>query len=151
MQIYLAGALFSLAEINFNKDLAEAIRKYGYTVFLPQDECNKFAGPQISDNPFLIAEEIHKMRIAGIETSDLILAILENSDVDSGTCFEVGYAYGHGIPILGLRTDFRSRADDGGLNCMISKSCEALCTGSSIQALADVVHEWIVENNLIFI
>ena len=151
MKIYLAGALFSLAEINFNKELAAAIKAHGYDVFLPQDECNKFAGPQISDNPFLIAEEIHKMRIAGIETSDLILAILENSDVDYGTCFEVRYAYGHGIPILGLRTDFRSRADEGGLNCMISKSCEALCTGSSIQALADVVHEWIVENNLIFI
>ena len=36
-----------------------------------------------------------------INESDLILAILDGNDLDSGTCAEIGYAYGIGKKIIG--------------------------------------------------
>lgn len=35
-------------------------------------------------------------------------AVLDGVDVDSGTAWEIGYAYARGKPIIGLRTDFMS-------------------------------------------
>ena len=35
--IYLAGPLFTMAERQFNATLAEKLRNFGYSVFLPQD------------------------------------------------------------------------------------------------------------------
>jgi nucleoside 2-deoxyribosyltransferase len=41
-----------------------------------------------------------------------VLAVLDGSDVDSGTAAEVGYAAGLGRPVVGLRTDFRLSGDN---------------------------------------
>jgi nucleoside 2-deoxyribosyltransferase len=42
-----------------------------------------------------------------IRVADGMVAILDGVDVDSGTAAEIGYAYGLGKRIYGLRTDFR--------------------------------------------
>jgi nucleoside 2-deoxyribosyltransferase len=42
-----------------------------------------------------------------IREADGMVAILDGIDVDSGTAAEIGYAYGLGKRIYGLRTDFR--------------------------------------------
>jgi nucleoside 2-deoxyribosyltransferase len=42
-----------------------------------------------------------------IEQADGVVAVLDGIDVDSGTAAEIGYAYGLGKRIYGLRTDFR--------------------------------------------
>ena len=44
----------------------------------------------------------------------LILAVLDGTDVDSGTAAEIGYAFAKGKPILGYRGDFRLSADNDG-------------------------------------
>ncbi|UYP46766.1 hypothetical protein NEF87_003051 [Candidatus Lokiarchaeum ossiferum] len=49
-----------------------------------------------------------------IKKSDLILAVLDGSDVDSGTAAEIGYAYGLGKKIYGYRGDFRNCGDNLG-------------------------------------
>lgn len=36
-----------------------------------------------------------------------VLAVLDGPDVDSGTAAEVGWAAASGLPVIGLRTDFR--------------------------------------------
>jgi uncharacterized protein (DUF952 family) len=41
-----------------------------------------------------------------------VLALLDGSDVDSGTASEVGYAVGLGVPVVGLRTDLRPAGDN---------------------------------------
>ena len=53
-------------------------------------------------------------------------AMLDGAQVDDGTAWEIGYAYAKGIPVIGLRTDFRLCADsDGGLvNAMIQSSVQ---------------------------
>jgi nucleoside 2-deoxyribosyltransferase len=49
-----------------------------------------------------------------IDQSDIILAILDGSDVDSGTAAEVGYAFGQKKKIFGYRSDFRLASDNEG-------------------------------------
>jgi len=51
-----------------------------------------------------------------IQESNLVVAVLDGTDVDSGTAAEIGYAYAHGKLVVGYRGDFRQSADnDGGL------------------------------------
>lgn len=49
-----------------------------------------------------------------IEECDAVFAVLDGTDVDSGTAAEIGYAYARGKPILGYRGDFRLSADNEG-------------------------------------
>jgi len=56
--------------------------------------------------------------------SRCILAWLDGPDSDSGTSFEVGYAFAKGIPVIGIRTDFRLNQERG-VNVMLSRACAA--------------------------
>lgn len=42
--------------------------------------------------------------------------------MDSGTAWEIGYAYAKNIPVMGLRTDFRTLGIEGTVNLMIEKT-----------------------------
>ena len=107
-QIYLAGPLFTAAEIEFNFKLYSDLQANGYKVFLPQKECENKTD-----------KDIYTTCRSGIDTSSVVLAILDGADADSGTCWECGYAVAKGMPVIGLRTDFRKSGDTGGFNAMI--------------------------------
>ena len=47
----------------------------------------------------------------GIMRSKIMVAVLDGSDVDSGTASEIGFASGLKIPIIGYRSDFRLSGD----------------------------------------
>jgi uncharacterized protein (DUF952 family)/nucleoside 2-deoxyribosyltransferase len=47
-----------------------------------------------------------------IERADALFAVLDGTDVDSGTAAEIGYASGLGRTIVGLRTDFRMAGEN---------------------------------------
>jgi nucleoside 2-deoxyribosyltransferase len=48
---------------------------------------------------------------------------MDGADPDSGTAWEVGYAYGKGKPTILIRTDLRKTGSDGsGYNAMLSQS-----------------------------
>ena len=49
-----------------------------------------------------------------IEESDIIIAVLDGPDVDSGTAAEIGYASAFKKPVFGYRGDFRLSADNEG-------------------------------------
>ncbi|MDD3246425.1 MAG: nucleoside 2-deoxyribosyltransferase, partial [Methanosarcina sp.] len=70
-------------------------------------------------------ECIFRKCVEGVDTSDLVVAILDGVDVDSGTAWEIGYAYAKGKPVIGLRTDFRALSD-GVVNLMIEMAIVAL-------------------------
>ncbi len=46
-----------------------------------------------------------------IDKSDIVLANLNGSDPDSGTCIEVGYACKAGKLVVGYRTDYRTSGE----------------------------------------
>lgn len=51
----------------------------------------------------------------GLQESDLVLAVLDGTEPDSGTVAELGYGAGIGKRCFGLRTDFRDCGDLPGL------------------------------------
>jgi len=47
-----------------------------------------------------------------IRECDIMLAILDGLDMDSGTCAEIGFAYALRKPIYGYRSDFRNAGEN---------------------------------------
>ncbi|WMW21259.1 nucleoside 2-deoxyribosyltransferase [Methanolobus mangrovi] len=122
-QIYLAGPLFSQAERDFNVLLRDRLVEMGFSVFLPQEDGNDTESSRLEDRQRIIFEN----DVRGIDESDIVLAVLDGgSDVDSGTAWEMGYAYAKGIPVLGLKTDFRTFGDEGIINLMMEISIDTL-------------------------
>lgn len=81
----------------------------------------------------------------GIDHSDLIVGLVDGADVDSGTAWELGYAFARGKPIVVLRTDYRS-AEHGPVNIMIEFSSKVVLVNApriqasdAIAALAEAV------------
>lgn len=118
--VYLAGPLFTQAERLWNRRLAERLaEELGCEMVLPQD----FPVPGGVDAE-AHHSEIFRRCIEGLDACDLVVAILDGPDVDSGTAFEVGYAYARGKAVVGVRTDFRPQHERG-TNLMLSRSCHA--------------------------
>lgn len=114
--VYLAAPLFSEAECDFNRRLRDNIMNLGFCVFLPQEDSNNI---KIDRNR---QEIIFGKNLAAIDNSDIIVAVIDGADVDSGTAWEIGYAYSKGKTIMGLRTDFRTLGTEGRVNLMIERS-----------------------------
>lgn len=128
--IYFAAPLFTQAEIAFNKSLADQLEAARYRVYLPQQECAGTTDPI----------ELFNICLRGLDSASMVLVILDGTDADSGSCFEVGYAYAKGIPIVGLRTDFRGSGEYMAVNLMLSNSCQhLLLTTTNVDAPPDKV------------
>jgi nucleoside 2-deoxyribosyltransferase len=112
MRIYFAAPLFSAAERDWNAALAAALREGGHEVFLPQEQ-----------EPGKDAAGIFATDVGGIDWAECLVAIMDGADPDSGTSWEVGYAY-RNKPIVLVRTDIRRNAGSGGsgYNPMLTES-----------------------------
>ena len=134
MRVYFAGPLFTQAEREWNRALADALIVAGHSVFLPQEE--------IKHLETLDAEAIFRLDVDGVRSSDAIVAILDGADPDSGTCFECGLAFALRLPILVVRTDFRAGGDAlpgqklPAINLMLSQAA------SKIVSLVDPSHSF---------
>jgi nucleoside 2-deoxyribosyltransferase len=69
---------------------------------------------------------------------------MEGTDVDSGTAFECGFATGINKPIIGLRTDFRQRGDNKGLNLMLSESAYSVLYEQDFNKLLAYIERMII-------
>lgn len=118
LKIYIAGPLFSVAERDFNRALAKGLesRIPNCVISLPQEYAKTISGKMA------FVEDMFDYCVRSIVKSDVIVAVLDGPDVDAGTCVEIGYAYAHKKPIIGVRTDFRA-SEDRGVNLMVSKAC----------------------------
>lgn len=114
--VYLAAPLFSEAERDFNSKLRDKIKSAGFNVFLPQEDSNNIKDEKNRQ------EIIFNKNVAAIERSDIIAAVIDGTDVDSGTAWEIGYAFARRKTIIGLRTDFRTLGIEGTVNLMIERS-----------------------------
>ncbi|MDE2362982.1 MAG: nucleoside 2-deoxyribosyltransferase [Hyphomicrobiales bacterium] len=123
-RVYLAGPLgFSeLGRLGLAK-LADLLGQSGYVVvdpfaLTPQEDIDR-----VSRLPSLEAQrdawrtlslEIGRANREAIDACDLIVAVLDGPDVDSGAAAEIGYAFARGKRIVGYRGDFRLAADNIG-------------------------------------
>ncbi len=121
--IYLAGPLFSQAERHFNIYLRDKLVEQGFSVFLPQEDGSDDTEARLE----LKQKNIFEKDVKGIDECDIVVAVLDGgSDADSGTAWEIGYAYAKGKELIGLRTDIRTLGPEGNVNLMIEVSLDKL-------------------------
>lgn len=126
MKIYLASPLgFAESTRSFMELLAARLREHA-DVLNPWDKTELGAlYPAVKHLPTHderiarwqeINTQIGALNAEMIREADTIVAVLDGVDVDSGTATEIGYGYGTGKRIYGLRTDFRQTGEnEGGL------------------------------------
>ena len=120
-RIYLAGPLFTQPEWIWNEALAQALQTHLFDVILPQ----RASESMLSGTRSFDARLLFKRNVESILSTDVLVAILDGPDIDSGTAWECGYAFRAGKPVIGVRTDIRAGGDDPehGINLMLSISC----------------------------
>ena len=144
MKIYLAAPVFSQMERQYNRRLSEKLSALlpRSEVILPQDFRVGPSGSSFNDRRYLAA--LYKRCMKEISSADVVLALLDGADADSGVAFEAGYARGQGKPVLGVRTDYR-QLQLKGLNVMLAEGCtDIICHFSfneSLDALATIIVE----------
>jgi nucleoside 2-deoxyribosyltransferase len=119
-RIYLAGPIFSQAEIDWAGKVKASIQDAlgQVKVIWPHEIA--------SGSP----EEIFLANTSALKSCELLVAILDGSQVDDGTSWEVGYHYSQGKPVLGIRTDFRNAGETSRskINAMVEQSCLAIAS-----------------------
>ncbi len=122
-RVYLAAPLFSAAERTFNGELASFLRARRFRVYLPQEHGDDGAarGPGALRGLF-------ERLVAALDAADLVVAVIDGADPDSGTAWEMGYAYARNVPVVALRTDFRRVGDGECANLMLE--CSSAVAGS---------------------
>ncbi|NIP37633.1 MAG: nucleoside 2-deoxyribosyltransferase [Candidatus Dadabacteria bacterium] len=142
-KIYLAGPLgFSEAGREFhNNSIIPLIKKLGLSFY---DPWNTKLNKKISEVGALeygkrkrnqwhkLNSEIGKLNASEIYSSDIMLAVLDGTDVDSGTAAEIGYAFAKGKTIIGYRGDFRLSADNEGSTVNIQVEYFIRASGGTI-------------------
>ena len=125
MKVYLAGPLgFSEAGRLFHYDtLIPLIEGCGASVIDPWTltdaaRIDAVAAMKVSSERkaawSALNQDIARNNTAGIEACDTIVAVLDGTDVDSGTAAEIGYGFARGKTVLGYRGDMRLAADNEG-------------------------------------
>jgi len=117
MKLYLAGPLFTTPERIWSEAMAARLETHGYEVYVPH----------LHPAPDHSATSIFRNDKAGIDWADGVVAIMDGADPDSGTCWECGYAYGVGKPVVLFRSDLRASGDSADMpyNAMLIGAADA--------------------------
>ena len=90
------------------------------------------------DGPGIFATDV-----GGIDWADGLVAIMDGPAPDSGTAWEVGYAFGTRKPIVLVRTDFRALAGNAGdYSPMLTQAATAridLPAASTTQVISSIL------------
>jgi uncharacterized protein (DUF952 family)/nucleoside 2-deoxyribosyltransferase len=76
--------------------------------------------------------ELGRSNAAAIASADGVFAVLDGSDVDSGTAAEVGYATGIGVPVVGYRSDVRPAGDNAAATINLQVEYFIAASGGSV-------------------
>ena len=115
-RVYLAAPLFSEAERSYNARIAATLKEHCFEVFLPQES---------GDNQAIRGRDEHRRIFTknkrAIHDADVVVAIIDGADADSGTAWEMGYAAALKKKVIALRTDFRMAGSHERVNLMLEE------------------------------
>jgi nucleoside 2-deoxyribosyltransferase len=132
--MYLAGPLFTEAERDWHRKtkrllLEQASRRgqaveiiWPYELITPEEIAGFGAGARA---------EIFRRCKEALERADLLIALLDGTQVDDGTAWEIGYFFARKAAqakIIGIRTDFRraGESEQAIVNAMIEMACDVI-------------------------
>lgn len=132
--IYFAGPLFSEAERSFNRRAADILEKLHFRVHLPQelDDDEKTRGENRE-------AAIYAGNLEALKGADIIVAVIDGADADSGTAWEMGYAAASGKRVIALRTDFRRFGENECVNLMLEMESEVVHSLEELETLLKIV------------
>ncbi len=130
--IYIAGPYgFSKATLPFHNKIIEILEEKNHIVLdtWKENDTDELKNALLMKPSHEKIETLKKINYSIgktnqnlIDSSNLIIAMLDGPDVDSGTAAEIGYAYAKGKKILGCRLDFRKSGENEG--CKINVQVE---------------------------
>lgn len=134
MKIYLAGPLFTAAEQAWLRELSVKLQKTcellgcPAQVVWPHDLVSQEDLQRWGDRA---KHEIFDRCCKHLDDTDVLVALLDGTQVDDGTAWEIGYFYARKKKrhrILGIRTDFRKSGDvpNAQVNLMIDCTCDVI-------------------------
>jgi nucleoside 2-deoxyribosyltransferase len=139
MKLYYAAPLFTRAEKDFNTSIVETLRNEGFNVLFPQEFTSLIPkNVEFFKNAF-------ESCLKHLAESDVVVAIVDGPDADSGTCFEMGYAFSKNIPIIAIRTDLRA-SEENGVNLMISQ-CTHLFMKNTTMTISELASQLVIMLN----
>jgi len=144
--VYIAGPLFSDAERSYLELMVKELSNSSNLdpdadFFLPHRD-----GGELGKG--LTRKDIFGLDIRQVNSTKIVVALLDGQDVDSGTCIELGYAYAKGKKIFGLLTDFRAYksadAESHRPNLMVWGVCEKGKTlHDNLRSLAEAFAQYV--------
>ncbi len=118
--VYIAGPLFTPGDRWYLERLDALCRDLGFSTYLPHRDAG--LADRAQGTRFFFERDLE-----ALQRIQLMVAVLHGTDVDSGTAWEMGYAFAQGIPVIGVVEDTRVPDPDTLLNPMIRHSLTALC------------------------
>lgn len=119
MYAYIAGPLYNEGDRWFNEVLDAKAQEVGIHTYLPHRDLGIMSS--VEDGPVLFKGDLEHLNRA-----DIVIANLNGVTVDSGTAWELGYAYAHGKHIIGIHTDERIHVRYSDVNLMVLNSLNHL-------------------------
>ncbi len=117
VRIYLAAPLFTEAELRYNRYLRDLLVQAGCQVYLPQEQ-----GEEARHRSEAEDRMIFKRHLKALQESEIVVAVCDGPDADSGTAWEMGYACALGKHGIALRTDPRRLDARRRINLMLEQS-----------------------------
>ncbi|WP_152655702.1 nucleoside 2-deoxyribosyltransferase [Oceanobacillus sp. CFH 90083] len=109
MKGYLANGLFSMGDRYVNEQLAKVIREAvpEIDLYVPQENA------AINDKAaYANSEIIAEADLSKLKESDILIAVLDGVEIDSGVAAEIGAFSMLNRPIVGVFTDTRQQGRD---------------------------------------
>ena len=114
------------------------LRNNLFEVFLPQE-----AGDDTDTRDKEEQSRIFSENKDDLDQADIVVAVIDGADADSGTAWEMGYAYAQNKPVIAFRTDFRRAGMHEQVNLMLEESSKVV--SSEIELLESVNSPFIVK------
>ncbi len=108
-------------EKEYNISLFETLSAHFFEVYLPQE-----VGDDTVHRDRRAHQAIFERHLAVLGDTDIVVAVIDGADADSGTSWEMGYAYARGIPVIAIRTDFRIAGHYEQVNLMLEQSARVV-------------------------
>lgn len=112
MYLYIAGPLFTPYHRAFHSENVRRFREAGHECFVPQEQEHNARHVQN------VPSNVFGVDLSGLSRANVVVALLDDADVSSGTACEMGIFYemarhdADKIGIVGLLTDDRPRRRD---------------------------------------
>lgn len=123
--LYLAGPLFSEAELSFNIEIKKILKQY-FEVYLPQEDGGLMTSMIEEGSTIQFASRtVFNKDIEAMKKADCLLIILDGRTIDEGAAFELGFSYACEKTCVAYQSDSR-RLFQYGNNPMIENAVKEI-------------------------